>query len=104
LILLDRNGAPLVEPATYPADPALALDAAAGDLGNETGCTTLGDAGDYLVAQATPDPGSTSDLPVRLTAFRSERAAAAVGDLPVGRIMHAAAVGLALALGLSFLI
>jgi signal transduction histidine kinase/ActR/RegA family two-component response regulator/HPt (histidine-containing phosphotransfer) domain-containing protein len=104
LILLDRTGAPLVEPATYPSDPALTLDAAAVDLGNAIGCATLGEAGDYLVAQAMPEPGSRSDPALRLAAFRSERAASAAADLSVGRILHAAAIGLLLALGLSFLI
>ena len=104
LILLDRAGAPLVEPATYPCDPALALDAASAELGSEIGCTGLGDAGDYLVAQAVADPEPRSDLGVRLASFRSERAASSASDLSVGRILHAAGVGLALALCLSFLI
>ena len=104
LVLLDSQGDPLVEPATYPSDPALALDAATVDLGNAIGCTTLGEAGDFLVAQALPDPGSRSDLPLHLAAFRSARAASAAADLSVGRILNAALVGLALALCLSFLI
>ena len=104
LVLLDSKGAPLVEPATYPSDPALALDAAAVDLGNAIGCTTLGEAGDFLVAQALPDPESHSDLPLRLASFRSERASSAAADLSVNRILNAALVGLALALCLSFLI
>ena len=104
LVLLDSKGAPLVEPATYPSDPALALDAAAVDLGDAIGCTTLGEAGDFLVAQALPDPGSRSDLPLRLASFRSERAASATADRSVNRILNAVLVGLALALCLSFLI
>jgi signal transduction histidine kinase/HPt (histidine-containing phosphotransfer) domain-containing protein/ActR/RegA family two-component response regulator len=104
LILLDSRGAPLVEPATYPSDPALALDAAAVDLGNAIGCTTLGEAGDYLVAQAMPYPEPRSDLPLRLASFRSERAASAASNLSVRRIVNAAGVGLLLALCLSFLI